>query len=444
MQNSRYAIKAVSFLILFFIYGAANAQEKRQISLNEAVQLGIENSKQLKLSRAKVDEAITQYEQAKDAALPTGKVSYAYNHAEIPENKLTAGPTTIELPKRADAWLGTFSLQQLIFAGNKLKYAKESTDLLTKVALLDVDRDKDDIVYNVINAYYNLYKVQQSRKVVDQNLQAIDKQIKQSQRFFEQGIVTKNDVLRFQLQRSNIEITGMDLDANRKIINYNLNVLLGLPENTQLEATQVAAGANQSVALNNLIDSALTNRSELKAYDLRGEVADKNIKSVKANMLPTFGVGVSAYYLNAGSLFIPPAERFITPISAAASLSWNFDQLWTNKNKVAEARIQKTQLAIGKDLTVDRVKTDVNQSFQNYLNAVDKIKVLQTAVDQARENDKILESKYQNNIASATDRVDAESQLFLQLINIELAKADAGLAYYSLIKSTGTITNINF
>jgi outer membrane protein TolC len=71
--------------------------------------------------------------------------------------------------------------------------------------------------------------------------------------------------------------------------------------------------------------------------------------------------------------------------------------------------------------------------------AVDKIKLLQTSIEQASENNKILESKYKSNIASATDRADAETLLYQAQINLELAKADAGLAYYTLLKSTGKL-----
>jgi len=71
--------------------------------------------------------------------------------------------------------------------------------------------------------------------------------------------------------------------------------------------------------------------------------------------------------------------------------------------------------------------------------ALDKIKLLQTSILQAGENNKILESKYQSNIASATDRVDAQTLLYQAQINLELAKADAGLAYYTLLKSTGKL-----
>ncbi|MCY1552407.1 hypothetical protein D9M68_888000 [compost metagenome] len=72
--------------------------------------------------------------------------------------------------------------------------------------------------------------------------------------------------------------------------------------------------------------------------------------------------------------------------------------------------------------------------------AVQKIDVLQTSVAQAEENDRLLASKYRNNIASATDRIDAETLLYQTKINLEMAKADAGLAYYTLLKSTGKIS----
>jgi outer membrane protein len=54
----------------------------------------------------------------------------------------------------------------------------------------------------------------------------------------------------------------------------------------------------------------------------------------------------------------------------------------------------------------------VNQSYQNYKAALDKITLLQTSIDQAGENNKILESKYQSNISSATDRADAQTLLY--------------------------------
>jgi len=426
-------------LILTLLLGVAAKAQDRTLTLDEAIKLGLDNSKVLKLSKSKIDEAVSVYNQALDEAKPTGKASFGYNRAEIPANRLAFGEQSLSLPKNANAWLGTISVSEVIFGGNKLKYAKESTDLLTQVSRLDADNDKDQITYDIINAYYGLYKVLQSKKVVQQNLASIDVQIKQSQRFFEQGLVTKNDVLRFQLQRSNIELNGIDLETNRKIINYNLNILLGLPEGTQLAIAQINEADRQIAPLANYLDTAMSNRIELKQLDLRTKYAETGIKNVQANILPTLAASGSAYYVDVAANPIPKSGSYITPIALGLSLNWNFGALWTNKNKVSQAKIQREEVVINKNIQLDNIKKEVNQEYQNYTMALDKIKLLQTSIEQAGENNKILESKYKSNIASATDRADAETLLYQAQINLELAKADAGLAYYTLLKSTGKL-----
>ena len=418
----------------------ARAQDKT-LSLDEAIKLGIQNSKVLKLSQAKVDQAVSQYEQTKDNVLPTGKASFAYNRAEIPANMLSLGPkTSINLPTSANAYLGIVSLSETIFAGGKLKYAQQSTEMLTRVARLDADKDKDEIAYAVISSYYNLYKVLQSLKVVQQNLTSIDQQIHQSQRFFDQGIVTKNDVLRFQLQRANIELNQKDLESNRKIINYNLDILLGLPETTVLHIDQITETDHQIGALTSYIDTAMANRQEVKQLALQSQVAQTNIKSIHANQSPTLAASLGGYYVDIDANPLPNSGKYITPITLGVTLSWNFSTLWTNKNKVSEARIQADQVNINQGIVGDNIRQDVNKSYQDYEVAVDKIKLLQTSIDQATENNNILESKYKSNISSAIDRVDAETLLYQAEINLELAKADAGLAYYTLLKSTGKLS----
>jgi outer membrane protein len=428
----------LSMLLMLLVSKKASAQDK-PLTLSDAIQLGLNNSKVLKLSQSKIDQAVSQYNQAKDRALPTGSVSFAYNRAEIPYNTLNFGSNTIGLPKSANAYLGIASLNETIFAGGRYKYAQESTQLLTSISRLDAEKDKDQITYEIISAYYNLYKVLQSQKVVNQNLETIDAQIHQSQRFFDQGLVTKNDVLRFQLQRSNVELTGIDLESNRKIINYNLTILLGLPESTRLTIAEIPMAKRSIGTLTDYIDTAVSNRQELKQLDLRNKYAETNIKTINANTTPTLSASAGAYYVDLSGNPIPRSGNFITPVTIGLTAAWNFGALWTNKNKLAEARIQRDEVSINKSITLDNVKNEVNQNYQNYMVALDKIKLLQTSIEQAGENNNILSSKYKSNIASATDKADAETLLYQAEINLELAKADAGLAYYTLLKSTGKL-----
>lgn len=418
-----------------------HAQATKNLTLQQAIDIGIANSKNLKLSQNKIDESTARLAVVKDNALPSANASFLYNHAEIPTNTLSiGGGNPIYLPNRADAFIGTAAVQEVIYAGGKYKYAQESTKILTDVAKLDADKNKEEVSYAIINTYFSLYKVMQSKKVVVQNLESIASQLKQAQRFFEQGIVTKNDVLRFQLQQANVSLTELEIENNRKIINYNLDILLGLPEDTEVAITENELPLQTVQPLNTYISSAFTNRQELQQLDLQNKVADYNIKTTKANTRPTVGVGANLYYINPSGGFIPPSEQFIVPITVGATISWNVASLWNNKNKVAEARIQQHEIDLQKEVLSDNVKTELNRNYQNYQLAIKKISVLETSIAQATENDRLLESKYKNNIASVTDRIDAETLLYQAKINLELAKADAKLAYYTLLKSTGKIS----
>jgi outer membrane protein len=439
LNKALKAAGSMAMLLLALLMAKPAAAQTRPITLDEALKLGIENSKVLKLSQSRIDQAVSRYQQAKDRSLPSASASFGYNRAQIPANKLNFGEESLTLPTSANAYLGTLSLNYSIWNGNKLRYARESTTLLTDVARLDAVNDKDQIAYDVINAYYNLYKVLQSKKVVEQNLATVDAQIKQAQRFFQQGIVTQNDVLRFQLQRSNIELNGIDLENNRRIINYNMDILLGLPEGTELSIAQINEADHSTMPLAAYLDTALTNRPELRQLDLRTQVAETNIKSIKANTSPSLSASGSAYYVGTSANPLPKSGNYITPISIGLTLGWDIGTLWNNKNKVTEAKLQREEVVINKSITTDNIKNEVNQNYQNYRSALDKINLLQTSINQALENNRIQENRYRSNIVTATERADAQTLLYQAQINLELAKADAGLAYYTLLKSTGKL-----
>src|SRR5579864_7984023 len=150
-------------LLGFFLFTVffADAQP-RTLSMEEAVQLGIQNSKQLKRSQNKIDESLARLDQAKDAALPSAKVSFQYLHALMLSRVINLPNITkepVKLPFDFPAYLGTLSVTEPIFAGNQLKYARQSANLMIQMSRLDADKDKEDVIYLVINSYLNYDKI---------------------------------------------------------------------------------------------------------------------------------------------------------------------------------------------------------------------------------------------------------------------------------------------
>jgi outer membrane protein TolC len=437
------AIKTFSValgLLIFSAYNLSAQTQTRTLNLDEAVQLGIQNSKQLKRSQYKIDEALTRVAQAKDAALPSAKVSFQYLHAlmlsrliDIPG--LTKEP--IKLPFDFPAYMGTLSVSEPIFAGNQLKYARQSADLMVQMSRLDADKDKDDITWLVISSYINYNKILQNQLIVAQNMQDIQSKLEEITKYEGQGLATKNDVLRYQLQQSQMQLTEIELENNRRIANYNLNVLLGLPDSTQLILPAPSYKLNENPVFADLLQQAETNRRELQDLSYQTRIADIDVKKIHDKRLPTVSATGGMYYINPTGQVIPTRNNLIAPVTLGIGASWDIGTLYTNKNKEREASLQRQELNTAKDQAVDEIRKDVNKNFILYHQALERIKVLQDAVTQAEENERITESKFRNNLVNTTDRIDAQTLLYQARVNLELAKSDATIAWYDLQHSAG-------
>jgi outer membrane protein TolC len=436
--------KIVPVLALLLTIFSAEAQT-RTISLEEAVRLGVQNSKQLKLAQNKIDQATSQLEQAKDERLPTAKVSAGYSHALMLSRNFAlpssdgSDPKNMQFPFDNTLYQATLSINEPIINGHRYRYARESASLLVQSSKLDADKDKDEIVYNVINAYINFYKIQQNQKIVAQNLEDVEQKLNEIKKFESQGLATRNDVLRFQLQKSNIQLQQIELENNRKVVNYNLDILLGLPENTTVQVQDVLYKLDMNDRPDAYMKQALQDRKEFSSLKYQDKLADVNIKKIHDERLPTVGVGGNLYYINPTKALVPKSATYLAPFVVGVNASWDITGFFKNKNKVTEANLQKQEVAATRELITDQVKMDVNKSYTQYQQTLEKIKVLNDAVVQATENERITESKYKNNLATTTDRIDAQTLLYESRLNLELAKADATAAYYTLLKTTGHI-----
>lgn len=419
------------------------AQTTQFLSIEKAIQLGMENSKVLQMSVTKQNIAEARYGETMDMLLPSVKLNMGYTRlSDVPPLVFAfpgSEPYTL-VTSYENNYASSVSAREVIFSGFRLKYARASAGFIRKAAGIDVENDKDEVALNIVHAYFNLYKLYQTQLIIDQNLEQVRAHVTESEKWEQNGIVTHNDVVRWRLQESNILLSKLDIENSIRTTNYNFNILLGLPVETllQIDTTDV----NTLVTITSLDDYqqlAATSRSDLQSIDLKNKAAANNLKVAKNSYYPQLSLLADFNYSNPNPRYFPQIGVFKSSWDAGVALNFDVTNLFSNRHFVSENNALLLQGNILHAQMTDKIKSEVFQSYLNYTQSLDKLKVLQLAVEQAKDNYELMDSRYKNTVALLSDLIDAQTLLFQSEINLVIGKSDTKIAYYQLLKSTGTI-----
>jgi len=429
---------SVFALSLFMGIAAINAQEKKQLTLDEAVQLGIQNSKSLKIDAAKIEEATADLLEAKNRQLPELKVSGSYMYLPLKPNvdlKLP-GVSAAGGPEVHQVAYGSANLSVPIYSGGRIRYGIQSAKYLVEASKLSTENDKIAIAYNVAQAYNNLFKANQAIKVLEENLTASQKRDETFLKLENNGVIARNDRLKANLQTSNIELQLLEAKNNYNIANINMDLLLGIPETTEIEVDPNYIDEGSEVrTVDYYVNEAKENRKDLQALAQQRKAAELGTKSAKAENLPS--IAFTGGYVAAD---IPKFLTIYNAVNVGVGISYNLSNIWKENSSLRQAQAREKQLAANDELLNDNIKLDVNREYQNTDYSKKRISVYEKAAEQANENYRITKNKYDNGLATMTELLDADAAQIAANVGVINAKADAALAYRKLLQTTGTLT----
>ena len=421
---------------------SVQAQEKKQLTLTEAIDLGIKNSHQLKISGAKIEEATAALKEAVERKLPSASVSGSYlrlaaaNFKTKSNNSGGTGSATAT-PKVTQAMYGIVNASFPIYAGGRIRYGIESSEFLEKAAKLDAEDDKDEVIQNTIEAFATLFKARTVVKLVKENLGQSQQRSKDLSNLEKNGLLARNDLLKAELQSSNVELSLLDAENNLQLANINMDLMLGLPTTTELVLdTTGIEKKNDERVLSDYMQLALTNRKDIAALDYRKKAAETGVKAVQGEKYPS--VQLTGGYAAAD---VPKIFSVTNAVNIGVGVSYNIASLWKTKAKVQQAEAKVKQLVETAAMADDNVKLQVNKNYFALLSSRKKIEVYAKALEQAKENYRIVKNKFDNSLATTTDLLEADVAQLQATLGYTLARADAFVAYNKLLLTTGILAS---
>lgn len=418
-----------------------HAQEKRHVTLDEAIDLGLKSSKQLKNSQAKIEEATAALKEAVEKRLPDAKVSGAYMWLSSPtidlKAKTASNPNTGNqgsLPTVSQAAYGIANATLPVFSGGRIHYGIESSKYLAEATQLDADNQKEEVIQNTIEAYLNLYKARSSVDLVQENLLEARQRVQDLSNLEKNGLLARNDLLKAELQASNVELTLLDAENNWQLANVSMDLMLGLPEKTELVPDSALDQVTNDKTLDEYVQTAYAKRKDLASLDLKKKATETSVKSVKGEYYPS--LALTGGYIAAD---IPNFLTITNAVNLGVGVSYDIGSIWKTKAKVEQAEARAKQMQISESLLNDDIRLQVSQAYLNWLSSKKKIEVHTKALEQATENYRIVKNKFNNSLATTTDLLDADVAQLQAKMNLVFAKADAVVVYNKLLQTAGLL-----
>ena len=434
-------LKTIFFSVyLWGLSWSVYAQQKQTLALNEAIKLGLSQSKQLQIDNIQQQILQSKMQQAVDAKFPQFGLNLSY--IRISDNitpfrvAFPTGEVTLN-PQILNQSYNSLTLRQLIYAGGKVQDGIKMQDYEKQALFFDIEKSKLDVTYSITTLWYNLFTVNETQKLLKANIESLVNQKKDLENFEKQGVVLKNDVLKIDLGITNLESSLIDVTNTQNLLNYNLCLLTGLETTTKIELPEILPLRESQLDSQELFTGkAVNNRPELKGLDIRQKQADLARKITYSNYLPTLSVGGRVNYDMPNQRLFPNEAKITGTWDVGVFFNWNISELFTNKEKLRESGFSISKLNKVYEQAKEGIMLEVNADYNNYLQAKQKIINAQKAIEQATENLRVERNKLASNTSTATEFLTANNQLIQAQINQTTAVANAELTYRKLLKST--------
>ena len=422
-----------------FVYGIIGAQEVKNITLEEALSLAVQNHQQLKVSAKSVDISKQQTEVAKLQKLPsiTASTSQFFLGNALIIDKDFSNSTKVDIPHYGSTY--AVQAQQLIFKGGLVNKSIEMSELREQLAALDVEKDVQSVRFLVMSNYLDIYKLLNQTEVYKNNKNLALERLKNVQKFYMQGMITRNEVIRAELAIKNLDQGILVLENNRKILTYQLNYALGLPTETELIPIENLQNGTEGLGKDYYQKLARESNPTLKSAQKNIEVTDKNLEIINTDKMPTIAAFGGYNMQRPITSRTPALDMYTNSWQAGVSLSYNIDNLYKTKEKLKLGELQKEQASEALHLIDQNLDISVNAAYVKYQEAIQQADIFNDAKKLAEENYKITEAKYLNQLAVQAEMIDAQNQKLQAELDFANAEINVLYQYNNLLKTTGTL-----
>ena len=381
------------------------------LNLPKTVQMALDYNRDIKNSQYALKKAEYAINQAQAGKKPTVDYNFGAQRSRATDAatysraaSLMGGANSV-----SNAFSNGISVNIPLYTGGLVEGQIDVAKLGKTNAQEEILRVEQATKYSAIQGYYGLLAYQELQGVYHEAVDNLQGHLDNVQAQYNVGTKAKVDVLSSDVSLANAKTTAITADNNVAVAESNLNNILGLPLETKLNlADHQLPFDTYNISLQEATDYAMKYRPEVLQAAIAVQEAERNIDIADAGNKPT--VAITGGNDWADNTF-PGIDANKRSWKVAAGVTYNFYDGGATKAKVNQAKQDLLVARETEQKTREAVQLEVKQAYLNIRSAAQKVEETQTVVDQARENYRIQNIRYQAGVGINLDVLDAQLSL---------------------------------
>lgn len=415
-------------------------QNMSAISLEEIFEIAEAHSAQLRVSKSAETEATKEISVAHSGRLPDidASLSFSYIGDGFTTKRDLSDYQRAPIPHFGSGL--SLKINQPVYTGGAVSAAIDMAELKSTASRFATELQRDNIRFSITGFYLDIYRFTTLRDVVENNIGQARKMLAEMKARYQQGVALQNDIIRYELLVSNLELQLVKINNTIKILNHNLVTAAGLPENTVIiPDTTILSRSLPTSGEAGWQQEAQLNSPTLKLARADVDISHKAESLVRADRLPK--IGLQAGWSIDGPILveIPPINRNLSYWYVGVGISYNISSLFKTNKNIAKSR---AAIVTANDRLVaarEGVELAVRADYIKYLEAYEELKTQNKSVELAEKNYCTTATRYSADMALITDLLDAANAKLDAEQRLVNARIDIIYNYYKLLFTTGKI-----
>jgi outer membrane protein TolC len=408
--------KIILLLILLIVYAVKFSfpQEELTLTLEKSIQLALSQNpyhlaagERVETARARIREAVAGFLPSLNAqGLHTLDEKLFF--LEFPSFIPGQSPQRISMDFTRD-YQFSLSLSLPLFTGGRLTSGFRQAKYGLLSAEEDVKQSEHLTVFNTKKGFYGYLITKDFIKVAEEAVEIAEKHFNNVKSLYKVGMASKFDLLRSEVQVTNLKPQLIKARNNLKIAELSLKTLLGLDLSQPIEIKGEMTYKPFEPDLDESISRALVNRPEVNQLHYQKQIAGEMLKLTRASGLPNLAIlGTYNFWADKLNFKKDTWQDYYT-----INLVFNVPLFagFSTHARVAQSKSMIREIELSRKGIEDLIKFEVRQAVLKLEEAKESLFSQEKNVEQAQESLRIAELNFAEGMATTLDVSSAQAAL---------------------------------